>query len=137
MVNIVLGFDFGIKRIGVAVGNCFTNTAQPLKILAAKEGQPDWQEVEVLIKEWRPQLLIIGMPYTADGTETEHILRVKKFKNRLYGRFALPVEEVDERLSSQESEQYLKPSKDKKISLDAIAAAIIVERWLYSKEMHH
>lgn len=131
MEEIVLGFDYGVKNIGLAVGNRLTNTAQPIAILKADNGQPDWNEVEKYLKEWTPTLLIVGMPYTADGTETEHIKKIRKFMNRLHGRFGLPVVEVDERLSSQESEQYMKPSKKgKKGQLDAHSAAIIVERYL-------
>ena len=134
--TIVLGFDFGTKRIGIAVGNRLTGTAQPLKILDAREGQPDWDIVAGLISEWGAGALVVGMPYTADGTETEHLLKVKKFKNRLHGRFGLPVFEVDEFQSSYESEGFIKGSREsKKKNLDAISAAIILERWLLQDEM--
>lgn len=131
MEEIIVGFDYGIKNIGLAVGNRLTNTAQPIAILKATDGQPDWDEVERHLKEWTPTLLVVGMPYTADGTETEHIRKIRKFMSRLHGRFGLPVVEIDERLSSKESEQYIKSSKKgKKGQLDAHSAAIIVERYL-------
>lgn len=131
MEEIVVGFDYGVNNIGLAVGNRLTNTAQPIAILKATDGQPDWEEVARHLKDWTPTILVVGIPYTADGTETEHIKKIRKFMNRLHGRFGLPVEEVDERLSSQESEQYIKPSKKgKKGQLDAHSAAIIVERYL-------
>ncbi|MBS7828806.1 Holliday junction resolvase RuvX [Wohlfahrtiimonas chitiniclastica] len=131
MEEIVVGFDYGVKNIGLAVGNRLTNTAQPIAILKATDGQPDWEEVARHLKDWTPTVLVVGIPYTADGTETEHIKKIRKFMNRLHGRFGLPVEAVDERLSSQESEQYIKPSKKgKKGQLDAHSAAIIVERYL-------
>lgn len=133
MEEIILGFDYGIKNIGVAVGNRLTNTAQPVTILKATDGQPNWDEIEILIKEWQPNAIVVGIPYTADGTVTPHIQRILKFIKRLHGRYGLPVHEVDERASSMESEQYIKPSKKhKKGQLDAHAAAIIVERYLNS-----
>lgn len=130
-LSIVLGFDYGTQNLGVAVGNCLINTAQPLKVLKVTHNQPNWDTVETIIKEWQPQAFIVGLPYTKDQTVTEHHKIILKFINRLHGRFGLPVYMIDESNSSLESEQYLKPSqKGKKGQLDAISAAIIVERWL-------
>lgn len=130
-LSIVLGFDYGTQNLGVAVGNCLTDTAQPLKILKVLNNQPNWADIETLIKEWQPQAFIVGLPYTKDNSITDHHKIILKFINRLHGRFGLPVFIVDESNSSLESEQYLKPSqRGKKGQLDAIAAAIIVERWL-------
>lgn len=130
-VSIVLGFDFGTQNLGIAVGNRLTNTAQPVKIIKVTYNQPDWLEVEKILKEWEPQAFIVGMPFTKDGTVTEHLKIIQKFINRLHGRFGLPVYIVDEANSSIESTQYVKPSnRNKKGQLDAISAAIIIERWL-------
>ncbi len=130
-VSIVLGFDFGTQNLGIAVGNRLTNTAQPVKIIKVTHNQPDWLEVEKILKEWEPQAFIVGMPFTKDGTVTEHLKIIQKFINRLHGRFGLPVYIVDEANSSIESTQYVKPSnRNKKGQLDAISAAIIIERWL-------
>ncbi len=130
-LEIVLGFDFGTKNLGIAVGNLLTETAQPITILKVTNNQPQWDEIQKLIHEWQPDAFIVGMPYTKDGTETEHLKIIRKFMNRLHGRFGLPVYEVDESHSSALSEQFIKPSqKGKKGVLDAISAAIIVERWL-------
>lgn len=130
-LEIVLGFDFGTQNLGVAVGNLLTETAQPITILKVTNHQPNWEEIQKLLNDWQPNAFIVGMPYTQDGTETEHLKIIRKFMNRLHGRFGLPVYEVDESYSSTQSEQYLKPSqKGKKGVLDAISAAIIVERWL-------
>lgn len=129
--SIVLGFDFGTQNLGVAVGNCLTQTAQPLTILKVTHNQPRWEAIEELLQEWQPEAFIVGIPYTRDGTVTEHQKIIKKFINRLHGRFGLPVFIVNEAYSSQESERYIKPSqRHKKGQLDAISAAIIVERWL-------
>ena len=130
-LSIVLGFDYGTSNLGVAVGNHLTNTAQPLKILKVINNQPNWSEIETLIRDWQPQAFIVGLPFTKDRTITEHHKIILKFINRLHGRFGLPVFIIDESNSSLESEQYLKPSqRGKKGQLDAISAAIIVERWL-------
>lgn len=130
-IEVVLGFDYGTQNIGVAVGNALTQTAQPVTILKARHEQPNWEEVEALIKEWLPDAFVVGIPYTKDGTETEHIRKIRKFMNRLHGRFGLPAVEVDESRTSLESEAFLRPSqRHKKGQLDAISAAIIVERWL-------
>lgn len=130
-LEIVLGFDFGTKNLGVAVGNLLTETAQPISILKVTNNQPDWNAIQKLLDDWQPDAFIVGIPYTQDGTETEHIKIIRKFMNRLHGRYGLAVYEVDESYSSSQSEQYLKPSqKGKKATLDAISAAIIIERWL-------
>lgn len=129
-IIIVLGFDFGEKNIGVATGNTISQTAQPLTILKANDGQPNWEEIEAILKDYTPQAFILGIPFTQDRRETEHIKRVRKFGKRLHGRFGLPLFEVDEFQTSKESQQYLKPSqKRKKGNLDALAAALIIERW--------
>ncbi|GGZ94388.1 Holliday junction resolvase RuvX [Ignatzschineria ureiclastica] len=127
----ILGFDYGTKNLGIAVGNTTTNTAQPVEILPVKNNQPQWVMIEQLITDWQPDIFVVGIPYTQDGTETEHLKIIRKFIQRLHGRFGLPVFVVDESNSSLESLQYVKPSKKReKGQLDAIAAAIIIERWL-------
>ncbi len=123
--DIVLGFDYGEKRIGIAVGNSLTQTAQPIGILTTLHAQPNWSAIAQLIETWRPTHCVVGLPQTADGTETEWILRVKKFARRLHGRFALPVILVDEQLSSKQAQEYVKKGQH----VDAVAAAIIVTRY--------
>lgn len=138
----VLGFDFGKARIGVAVGQTITGTATALEIVPAKEGIPDWQTLEKLIREWRPQLLIVGLPLNLDGQEQEMSRAARKFGNRLHGRFGLQVEMVDERLTSRAAEsnfvqlrqQGSARRKDVK-KLDAVAASLIVESWLAQQGM--
>ncbi len=130
-IDIILGFDYGTKNLGVAIGNTTSHTAQPLIILPVKNNQPQWELIEKLMAEWTPDIFVVGIPYTKDGTETEHLKIIRKFIQRLHGRFGLPVFVVDESNSSIESLQYVKASKKKeKGQLDAISAAIIIERWL-------
>lgn len=122
----VLGFDFGMKRIGVAVGQSVTQTANPLTILKALDGVPNWQHIQTLIDQWHPHALIVGIPFNMDGSEQDTTKAAKRFAHKLQGRFNLPVHEVDERLTSIEAKRITKPG----VPLDAIAAKLIVETWL-------
>lgn len=121
-----MAFDFGMNKIGVAVGQMVTRSANPLTILKAKDGIPNWDEIGKLIKEWQPDQLIVGLPLNMDGTESEMSRLAEKFSRRLNGRLNIPCATMDERLSSFEAEQYAE--KDEK--LDAIAAKLILETWL-------
>jgi putative Holliday junction resolvase len=100
MVDIVLGFDFGIKRIGIAMGNTLTGHAQPLSVIKAIDNATRFVQIGTLIEEWQPALLVVGEPRHPDGTEHDMTLRCRRFANQLHGRFGLPVELVDERYSS-------------------------------------
>lgn len=126
--RVLLGFDFGMKRIGVAVGQTLTKTAQILPILAAKDGIPDWQSIETLIQTWRPAAFVVGIPYNMDGSEQNTTFAARKLANRLKQKFKLPVHTVDERLTTVEAKALLK----KKMSheMDSYAAKLILESWL-------
>jgi putative holliday junction resolvase len=127
-----LGFDYGTQRIGVAFGQSLTGTAKAIKVLKAKDGIPDWNEIESLIAEWTPDLFVIGLPYNLDGSESELLRRAVKFSNRLNGRFNKPCYGMDERLSSQAAaEQALEENRGskKRTAIDDIAAQIILENW--------
>lgn len=132
----LLGFDFGTHNIGVAVGQTITATASPLAALRAKDGQPDWHVVERLINEWQPQRIVVGLPLNMDGTEQPLTQLARKFANRLHGRFGLPVELQDERLTTVAAKEELfarggfrQLSKDK---IDSAAAQLILEDYLSS-----
>jgi putative Holliday junction resolvase len=127
-----LGFDYGTQRIGVAYGQSLTGTAQRVSVLKAKEGIPDWSQIETLISEWKPNLFVVGIPYNLDGSESELMVRAIKFANRLNGRFHKPSYGMDERLSSVEAaEQVFEENRGakKRASIDDIAARIILENW--------
>ncbi|MDH5516545.1 MAG: Holliday junction resolvase RuvX [Gammaproteobacteria bacterium] len=134
VIHTVLGFDFGAKRIGIAVGQTLTSSATPLQTLNNVNDKPDWQRIEALLNEWKPEALVVGLPYLLDGKATEMTLRADKFSRRLHGRFGLPVFTVSETLSSFEAEEQLKQTKkiDKqnKHEIDKLAAALITETWL-------
>jgi len=118
----VLAFDFGLKRIGVAVGEPELRTAHPLPAIAA----PGFDSIGKLISEWRPAQIVVGLPVAETG---EHPLakRVERFARQLEGRFRVPVARVDERFSSVEAEQRLRGVKNK--SVDSVAAQLILEQY--------
>ena len=126
-----LAFDFGTKRIGVAVGQALTGTATPLDALNARDGIPNWDDVAGLVKAWRPDGFVVGIPLTMEGVEGEMALRARKFANRLHGRFNKPSFEMDERLSSCEAESYAGGAST---SIDSIAAGLILESWFRQQQ---
>jgi putative Holliday junction resolvase len=99
-IDTLLGFDFGVKRIGVAVGNTLIRQAQPLKVIAVIDNAARFAQIGELIEQWRPARVIVGLPRHPDGAEHEMTARCRRFANQLHGRFNLPVELVDERYSS-------------------------------------
>ena len=88
--NVIMGFDYGTRKIGIAVGQLITKTANPIAIISARDGIPDWSEIEKLILEWQPSQLVIGLPLNMDETESEMSRRSLKFARRLTGRFSDP-----------------------------------------------
>jgi len=132
----IMAFDFGRRRIGVAVGQQVTSSASPLTVVTNGENGPDWQKIDSLVKEWQPDRLIVGMPAHADGSPSEMADVVNGFIRDL-GRFELPVEAVDERYTSVEVEAILKSQRASglkgrvsKEMIDSGAAMLIAERWL-------
>ncbi len=133
----VLGFDVGARRIGVAVGSCFGSGARPVAVVDVHANGPDWPAIERLRREWRPDAFVVGDPMTIDGGDQPARRRARSFAVELQRRFSLPVKFVDERSSSVEAAQRFaseraqgaRRRRDAQI-LDALAAAIIVERWL-------
>jgi len=122
-----LGFDYGARRIGVAVGQSLTRTAQALVTLPVRNGQVDWPAITKIIEEWRPQQLVVGMPGTDDGQAHVNAEPIARFARRLHGRFHLPVAFVDERLSSYAAAE---DPETRRVGLDAVAARLILETWL-------
>ena len=134
MIKTLLAFDYGTKNIGTACGQTITGTANSLTPLKAKEGIPDWVQVEKLIQEWQPDLVLVGLPLNMDDSESELSTRARKFANRLQGRFGVKIEMVDERLTSFEAKGEVMSrggSRDYKNNpVDSIAARLILEGWL-------
>lgn len=132
----VLGFDYGARRIGVAVGQEITGTARALCTLASRDAAPDWDAIAALIREWRPDVLVVGMPHNMDERPHPLAETVRAFGLALQARYNLPVEWIDEKLSSREAEQQLAESQGAKFrrrdksEIDKLAAQVILQTWL-------
>lgn len=133
-MSVYLGFDFGYRRIGVAIGQAVTLSARPLPTLLAKEGIPDWNQIKKVIDQWKPQALIVGLPTHLDDSEQYTTPAARNFANELKQRFALPVHLVDERLTTVEARAQLFAEggyrKIQGTQVDSIAACLILEQWL-------
>jgi putative Holliday junction resolvase len=125
----VMAFDFGTRRIGVAVGNTMSKLGQPIKTITEPNSDVRFKVIEDLIKEWQPNRLVVGMPCHPDGTEHEMSQKARRFGNQLSGRFQLPVDWVDERYSSA----VLEGDPDMRDNLDAQSAALILEQYFLEK----
>jgi putative Holliday junction resolvase len=140
-VTIVLAFDFGLKRIGVASGDTLTRSAHPRGIVTNGPGGPDWAALQKIIGELSPTRLAVGEPYNADGSESPLTAIARRFAAELKQRSSLPVDLVDERWSSQDAEERLRTARASgarkrvgKADVDAAAAAVILERWFETRQ---
>ncbi|MHA6204450.1 Holliday junction resolvase RuvX [Dyella soli] len=138
-MSCVFGFDYGSRLLGVAVGNRFTGSARAIAAIAVRDGDPDWTRLDALRREWMPDTLVVGLPLTLDGEEQPASRGARRLADKLGQRYGLPVELADERHSSREAAQRfasaraagLKKRRDA-ATIDAEAAAVILERWLAS-----
>lgn len=126
----LLCFDFGSKRIGVAVGQTVTGTATPLLTINTYNNKPDWEKIESVISDWRPDAIIVGIPLTMHGTSQMMTDAAEKFARQLEGRFHLPVFGMDERLSTFEARERSGTSTE----LDAVSAQVILESWMHDNQ---
>jgi putative Holliday junction resolvase len=139
--TLALGFDFGVRRIGVAAGDTLTRKANPVGIVTLGSAGEDWPAIARLIEQWRPRLLVVGIPYNEDGSESPMTERARAFAGELGRRTGLEVALADERYSSLEAEGRLRearqsgerPRRVRKEDVDRTAACIILERWLDSR----
>ncbi len=135
--HLVLSFDFGRRRIGVACGDSVSRAASPLGGVSAGPQGPQWTGIDKLIGDWRPAMLVVGLPYNADGSEGATADAARGFAAELGRRYSLPVKLVDERYSSLEAQERLKGARESgmrkrrvtKLDIDAAAACVILERW--------
>ena len=121
----VMAFDYGLRRVGVAVGNTVTKLGQPLKTIAAPNSDGLFREIENLLEEWVPNQLVVGLPMHPDGTEHEMTSKAKRFGNQLHGRFGVPVSWVDERYTSA----VLEGNAQMRDNLDSHSAVLILEQY--------
>jgi putative Holliday junction resolvase len=136
--EVLMAFDYGARRIGVAVGQALTGTASPAGTVEVRAGEPDWAGIERVAREWSPARLVVGLPYNMDGTETVLTPACRAFGAELSRRLALPVEFVDERLTSAAATADLREARRsgararrvRREDIDAHAARHILETWL-------
>jgi putative Holliday junction resolvase len=139
--KIVLAFDFGRRRIGVACGDTVSRSASALSAVPADSGEPRWQAIAALLREWQPDMAVVGLPYNVDGSDSSMTTSARSFAEELARRYALEVALVDERYSSLEAEARLKSARESgsrrrrvaKADVDAAAACVILERWFSEK----
>lgn len=131
--KILIAFDFGMKRIGVAIGQTVTETARPLDTIQAKEGVPNWLAIEKLIKKWLPDALVVGIPLNMDGTDQPISQNARQFAEALRKRYQISVHEMDERLTTKNARERLfaqggyKALQDGQV--DRVAAQLILQNW--------
>lgn len=126
--NTLLGFDFGMRRIGVAVGQMITRTANPVAVLNARDGVPNWENVQEMIDTWNIDAIVVGIPLNMDGSKQSVTFAAQRFANKLASRFRLPVYTVDERLTTVEAKRH------QQTELDSYAAKLILEQWLREQD---
>ena len=128
----VMAFDYGTRRVGVAVGNSVTQVGQALKTIAALNADVLFQNIELLVKEWQPDQLVVGRPVHPDGAEHEMTAKASRFGNQLHGRLKLPVNWVDERYTSA----ILENDPKMRDNLDAQSAALILEQYFMERSLN-
>ena len=128
--HVLLGFDFGPRKIGVAVGQTVTGSASPLTTIRGHRDKPDWEGIGRLVREWQPQGAVVGLPFNMDDTEAALAPQARRFARQLEGRFGLRVHLVDERLTSLEARRQLGRGATSLEAIDAMAAKLILETWL-------
>jgi len=140
-VSGVIAFDFGQRRIGVAVGNARFETANPLKTITSTDEEPDWQAVASIIKEWQPDLVIVGFPKHLDDTPSANATEIESFAAQIEARHSLPVLLVDEKLSYAEAREQIKTSRQAGLrrrtrpgDVDKFAAQVILRTWLNERD---
>jgi putative Holliday junction resolvase len=139
--KIVLAFDFGLRRIGVACGDTLSRSASALQAVTAGPGGPRWEAIGALMSDWQPDIAVVGLPYNVDGSDSGMSGAARKFASELAVRYSLEVDLVDERYSSLDAEARLKSARESglrrrrvaKSDIDAAAACVILERWFTEK----
>jgi putative Holliday junction resolvase len=139
--SIILAFDFGLRRIGVACGDTVSRNASPLEAVPAGPNGPRWELIDSLIREWQPSLAVIGLPYNVNGSDSDTTRAARAFAAELEQRFLIKTAMIDERYSSLEAQARLKAARESglkrrrvvKADVDAAAACVILERWFTEK----
>ena len=135
--GVIVAFDFGLKHIGMAIGQEITNTAQTFYSLKAQSGEPNWDELDIIVRDWQPKLFVVGNPINMDGSDSDMKEKSDKFSNLIRQRYNIPVELMDERLSTREARERMKSDSGHFVDASAdthqISAQIILESWFREK----
>jgi len=135
--SVVMAFDYGLRNIGIAIGQNITKSASTFYAIKAKEGEPDWIKLDSIVKEWEPTLFIVGDPFNMDGTRSEFQKRISQFSTKLKNRYKIRLHMMDERLTTKEAKERIKTgSSELKESTNkhSISAQIILEDWFRSMD---
>ena len=130
--GVVMSFDYGLRNIGIAIGQSITKSASTFYAIKAKEGVPDWIKLDSIIDEWEPSLFIVGDPFNMDGTKSEFQKKIAKFSAELKKRYEIELHMIDERLTSKEAKERIKDKADgikDSANKHSISAQIILEDW--------
>ena len=130
--GVVMAFDYGLRNIGIAIGQNITKSASTFYAIKAKEGIPDWVKLDSIIEEWEPGLFIVGDPFNMDGTKSEFQKKIAKFSTELKKRYEIELQMIDERLTTKEAKERIQDKPDgikDSINKHSIAAQIILEDW--------
>jgi putative Holliday junction resolvase len=129
----IMAFDFGTQKMGIATGQSTIESANPLPLFAMKDGIPDWNQLLKLVKEWQPNIFLVGLPLNMDDSESELSARARKFARRLRHQTNIETWMVDERLSTREAREqlafYQEQGRAKRLSADSFAAALLIQSW--------
>ena len=132
----LFAIDYGTRKLGIASGQSLTRTAMGIAVLPVKHGEPDWQALDKLVNEWKPQAFVIGMPFNMDGSENSMTARVHAFMLALNTRYDLPCHSLDERLSTREAREISRTNAsllgkryNERTEVDAMAAQLLLESW--------
>ncbi|MBP7782878.1 MAG: Holliday junction resolvase RuvX [Acinetobacter sp.] len=136
--QMIMAFDFGTQKMGMAVGQSLIESANPLALFPMKDGIPNWDELLKIVKQYQPTLFLVGLPLNMDDTESELSTRARKFARRLRHQTNIETLMVDERLTTREArdelDSYQAQGRGKKLSADSIAAALFIESWYRNPE---
>ena len=133
--GVVMAFDYGLRNIGIAIGQNITKSASTFYSIKAKEGKPDWIKLDSIVEEWQPSLFIVGDPFNMDGTKSDLQKRISKFSSELNKRYDVRVHMMDERLTTKEAKERIKTESSglkESANKHSVSAQIILEDWFRS-----
>ena len=135
--SVVMAFDYGLKNIGIAIGQNITKSASTFYAIKAREGEPDWIKLDSIVEEWEPAIFIVGDPFNMDGTRSEFQKRISQFSTKLKNRYKIRLHMMDERLTTKEAKERIKTESsglNESANKHSVSAQIILEDWFRSMD---